>query len=309
MTITQLNYVLAVDEFRHFKKAADSCHVSQPTLSMQLQKLEDELGVILFDRTKQPIIPTEEGEKVIAQARKVLLEYHKIEEVISDNELNGPFKIGVIPTLSPYVVPLFLKSFLATYPKIQLEIEEMKTEDILKSLDKDQIDVGILVTPLFNDQVVERALYYENFKVYVCPEHELYKKEKVKEKDLVNEGLWLLNEGHCFRDQVLNICKFRNSNKQGFSFESGSLETLIRLVESAGGYTLIPEMATQNLKPSSQKLIREFEGSQPTREVSLVYSRLFLKEKHIDALEEIIIENLPPCLKTRKSKGLKVIDI
>ncbi len=309
MTITQLNYVLAVEEHRHFKKAADSCHVSQPTLSMQIQKLEEELGLIIFDRTKQPIIPTADGEKLIQQARRAIIEFNRIEEVISDNELSGTFHVGVIPTLSPYVIPLFLKDFIEKFPKVDLKIEEMKTEDIITGLERDEIDAGILVTPLHNNQFVEKPLFYENFKLYVCKDHVLSKKEKIKEKDLKEDGLWILNEGHCFRDQVLNICKLKAMPTQSFTLESGSLETLMRLVDTAGGYTLIPEMATLNIKNDAKKNIRNFEGAQPVREVSIVYSRLFLKEKHINLLEEIILENVPSCVETRKNKLLKVINI
>tara|TARA_R110002072_G_scaffold534_4_gene3741 strand:+ start:25616 stop:26545 length:930 start_codon:yes stop_codon:yes gene_type:complete len=309
MTITQLNYVLAVEEHRHFKKAADSCHVSQPTLSMQIQKLEEELGLIIFDRTKQPIIPTADGEKLIQQARRAIIEFNRIEEVISDNELSGTFHVGVIPTLSPYVIPLFLKDFIEKFPKVDLKIEEMKTEDIITGLERDEIDAGILVTPLHNNQFVEKPLFYENFKLYVCKDHVLSKKEKIKEKDLKEDGLWILNEGHCFRDQVLNICKLKAMPTKSFTLESGSLETLMRLVDTAGGYTLIPEMATLNIKNDAKKNIRNFEGAQPVREVSIVYSRLFLKEKHINLLEEIILENVPSCVETRKNKLLKVINI
>ncbi|MDC1175236.1 LysR substrate-binding domain-containing protein [Bacteriovoracaceae bacterium] len=276
---------------------------------MQIQKLEEELGLIIFDRTKQPIIPTADGEKLIQQARRAIIEFNRIEEVISDNELSGTFHVGVIPTLSPYVIPLFLKDFIENFPKVDLKIEEMKTEDIITGLERDEIDAGILVTPLHNNQFVEKPLFYENFKLYVCKDHVLSKKEKIKEKDLKEDGLWILNEGHCFRDQVLNICKLKAMPTKSFTLESGSLETLMRLVDTAGGYTLIPEMATLNIKNDAKKYIRSFEGAQPVREVSIVYSRLFLKEKHINLLEEIILENVPSCVETRKNKLLKVINI
>lgn len=309
MTITQLEYVLAVDKFRHFKKASESCFVSQPSLSMQIQKLEDELGVIIFDRSKSPVMVTIEGERVIKQARIAINEFKKIKEVLneSQNYLSGEFRIGVIPTLSPYITPIFLKPFIDNHPECKLIIEEVKTEDILDRLDKDLLDVGILVTPLGQEKYIERVLYYEKFKIFTSKEHSLFKKKDIYEKDLELDNLWLLNEGHCFRDQVLNICKFKKSKlSKNFLFESGSLETIKNLILKGGGYTLLPEMACEDLSKELKKMVKDFSGKAPVREVSLVSSRLFLKESYINALEEQIISNIPQYLTSNKGKIIPI---
>ena len=312
MTLTQLEYILAVDEFRHFNKAAKSCHVTQPTLSMQIQKLEDQLGVVIFDRSKTPIIPTMEGEKVLKQAKRVLREARAMDQVIasSKEELEGTFKVAVIPTLSAYMIPTFLGPFLEAHPKVHLEIEEAKTEDIIRYLEDDKIDAGLLVTPLHNDQILERSLYFEKFLVFAGNDHPYLKKKKIKESDLNTEDLWILDEGHCFRDQVLNICSAnRVQSKKEWTFQSGNLETLKNLVFKMGGYTLLPEMASDSLPTAQKKFIREFSNPAPYREVSLVHSRLFHKERFIDELEKVIIDNIPSYLESNKKKSMEVVEI
>lgn len=310
MTLTQLDYVLAVEKFRHFKKAAESCHVTQPTLSMQLQKLEDELEIIIFDRSKSPVLVTKEGDDFIRQARVVQREYLRLLDVAKsgETEVSGAFRLGVIPTLSPYIIPLFVEGFQKEYPGVDLTIEEMKTEDIVIALDKDELDGGLLVTPLGEDGLIERVLYYEKFQLFFNPGHELLKKKKVKEVDLDSKEVWLLNEGHCFRSQVLKICGLKKNKRQSL-FESGSLETLRNMVMKTSGYTIIPEMALEGLPTNQRKLTREFCKPIPTREVSLVYSRSFYKEKIINALEKSIISNLPSNVSSLKNKEIQIVDI
>nr|BDT29677.1 LysR substrate-binding domain-containing protein [Bacteriovorax sp. HI3] len=313
MTITQLEYVLAVDKHRHFGKAAKACNVTQPTLSMQLQKAEEELGVVIFDRSKNPILPTEEGSQIINQARSVLREYKKIFSIIDANktEVRGDFRLGVIPTLAPYVIPLFAASFVEKYPDVKLTIEEFKTEDIIDLLGRDEIDAGLLVTPIQGENFIERVLFHEPFSVFASDDHHLLKKAKVKDKDLDTSDVWLLNEGHCFRQQVLNLCKLSRDNglHDNLKFESGNLETLKNMVINSSGYTLLPELAVLNLSKEEKKHVREFQAPIPTREVSLVHNRIFLKEKIITALEESIIENLPESLTSLKKKNIEVISI
>jgi LysR family hydrogen peroxide-inducible transcriptional activator len=313
MTITQLEYVLAVNKFRHFGKAAKSCNVTQPTLSMQLQKAEEELGIILFDRSKNPILPTLEGEQIITQARVVLLEYRRIFAIIdaSKDEVRGTFKLGVIPTLAPYVIPLFAGDFVKKYPKVNLIIEEFKTEDIIELLDKDEIDAGLLVTPIIGENFIERILFHEPFSVFASKDHHLLKKTKIKEKDLNTTDVWLLNEGHCFRQQVLNVCKVSSDQGQhdNLKFESGNLETLKNMVLNSNGYTLLPHLAVLNLSSTQKNYVREFQTPIPSREVSLVHNRIFLKEKIINAIEESIIEHLPPSLASMKKKDFEIISI
>ncbi|MGB0453026.1 MAG: LysR substrate-binding domain-containing protein [Bacteriovoracaceae bacterium] len=311
MTLTQLEYVIAVNQYRHFKKAATACHVTQPTLSMQLSKLEDELGVVLFDRSKSPIIPTREGLKVIEQAQVVLKEFKRIYSIIdeSSEDLKGELRLGVIPTLSPYLVPLFAKDFAKHYPRVTLKIEEYKTEDIIKRLGNDEIDCGLLVTPLYDDSIIERSLFFESFHIFASKDHPYLKKQKINESELNYDDLWLLNEGHCFRDQVMRVCKVKHvRNDRHLQFESGNLETLKAMVVNNGGYTFLPELALNGLSASQKKLVRPFRTPIPTREVSLVHSRVFLKEKIIDAIEESILSCIPKEVKSLKRERVERID-
>lgn len=313
MTITQLEYVLAVDRYRHFGKAAKACNVTQPTLSMQLQKAEEELGVILFDRSKNPILPTDEGSQIIVQARSVLREYKKIFIIIdaAKNEVRGEFRLAVIPTLAPYVIPLFAGQFVKKYPDVNLTIEEFKTEEIIELLGRDEIDAGLLVTPIQGENFIERVLFHEPFSVFASKDHSLLSKVKIKDKDLNTSDVWLLNEGHCFRQQMLNLCKITKDQGQhdNLKFESGNLETLKNMVMNNSGYTLLPHLAVLNLSKEELKHVREFHNPIPTREVSLVHNRIFLKEKIISALEEAIVNSLPDSLVSLKKKNIEVISI
>ncbi len=313
MTITQLEYILAVEKYRHFGKAAKACAVSQPTLSMQLQKAEEELGVVFFDRSKNPILPTDEGMKIVDQARLVLREYKKIYSIIdsSKDEVRGDFLLGVIPTLAPYVIPLFAASFAKAFPLVNLIIEEFKTEEIIDLLNKDELDAGLLVTPLVGENFIERVLFHEPFSVFASENHSLLKKNKIKDKDLDASDVWLLTEGHCFRQQVLNLCKISKNTgtHDNLKFESGNLETLKNMVIHSNGYTFLPELAVLNLSAKDKLHVREFQNPIPTREVSLVHNRIFLKEKIINALELSIVDNLPNKLTSLKRKNIEIISI
>lgn len=313
MTLTQLEYVLAVNKYRHFGKAAEACHVTQPTLSMQLQKLEEELQVILFDRSKNPVLPTLDGESVISQAQNVIREYKKIFDVIDSHQqkLSGQLHLGVIPTLAPYLIPLFAKSFCQKFPEIELKIEEFQTDDIILKLERDELDAGLLVTPLHHPSVVEKVLFYETFHVFASLGHSLASKTKVKESDLQGDGLWLLTDGHCMRQQMMNICRLKPKGTQvsNLHFESGNLETLMNMVIETGGYTLIPQLALRQLSVKRKKMVLDFQSPVPTREVSLVYGRLFHKERLIEALEAEIILNLPKDIQSHKNKMLSVVEI
>lgn len=315
MTLTQLEYVVAVDKFRHFGKAAKSCFVTQPTLSMQLQKLEEELDLIIFDRSKNPIVPTLEGKLVIDQAKIVIKEHRKVAEIaqVSRNQVKGDFRLAVIPTLSPYVIPLFLKSFSENYPDVNLIIEECKTEDIISLLQSDKIDAGLLVTPLHDDSLIERVLFYEPFYLFVSPDHPLATKPEINESDLSAEEIWLLHEGHCFRDQVLKLCQRKRGGTGTLTnvrFESGNLETIQNIILRNSGYTLLPHIAVNNLSPARRKHVRELNIKPvPTREISIVHSRTFLKEKIIEAIQQEIINNAPKELRSLRGKDVGVIEI
>lgn len=314
ITLTQLAYVVAVAQFRNFGVAAKSCFVSQPTLSMQIQKLEDDLGVTLFDRSKKPVEPTVIGQKIIEQAQVALQEVFRIEELIKfeKGEISGDFRLGIIPTLAPYLLPLFLESFTQSYPKVNLIIEELQTQQIIKRLRQDEVDAGILVTPLNLNGIIEQPLFNDPFVVYLSPNHPLHKLQKISEGDLTLEDLWLLNEGHCFRDQAIAICKKVRGGGQernNLVFESGNLETLKRLVDKKFGYTLVPSLAIMDLSKSEMnKKVRFFKSPVPTREVSIVYSRCYLKKSIIEALHQKIIASMPEEFKKPTSKS-RVVDL
>jgi LysR family hydrogen peroxide-inducible transcriptional activator len=314
MTLTQLEYVLAVNRYRHFGNAAKACFVTQPTLSMQVQKLEDELGIILFDRSKSPILPTSEGELIIEQAKIVVREQKRIFDLVqrAKDELAGDFRLAVIPTLSTYILPLFLKSFVTKYPNVNLIIDEYKTEEIVAQLAADEIDAGLLVTPLHDASLIERVLYYEPFYLFVAPEHPLGKKKKIRQDDLKLEDIWLLNKGNCFRDQMLNICPEGKDEQEvvgNIRFESGNLETLKNMVLTSSGYTILPHLAVGQLSAERRKLVREFRSPVPTREVSIVYGRRVLRERVIDALQEEVLKALPGELRALDRRNVEVVEI
>ena len=309
MTFVQLQYITAIDTYRHFEMAAGHCFVTQPTLSMQVQKLEQELGIQIFDRSKQPVIPTEAGAAIIEQARKILSEKSKMGEIVQEKKgvLKGELRIGILPTLAPYLLPLFVQPFIKRYPLIKLLVHEMTTEIIVKRLKEARIDVGILATPLQEPGIREHVLFYEELLVYVSERNGAYKKNYILTKDIDPNKLWLLEEGHCFRSQMINLCELFKASKEGshFDYEAGSFETLRRMVELNDGITILPELATLDLSSSQWKLIRHFRKPVPMREVSLVVHRDFVKQRLVRVLQQEIIEAVPE--KIRQNKNLLVV--
>jgi len=297
ITLTQLEYIVAVDTYRHFGKAAEACFITQPTLSMQIKKLEEDLEVIIFDRSKQPLIPTDVGQRIIDQARIVLKQTEEITNVVKEhkNLVSGMLRIGIIPTLAPYLLPIFIGRYKKKYPNIYIKVVEQTTDNIVKLLNKDLIDVGILVTPLKEEKIIEKPIFYEEMLLYVNPEHKLHKQKLITVKDIATPEIWLLSDGHCFRDQVINLCSFiGSSNSQlPFHFEAGSLETLMNIVDREGGITIIPELARYNMAPEKLDNVRSFSNTKPLREVSLVYSRHFAKHTLINLLWTEIKASIP----------------
>ncbi len=297
VTLSQLGYIIAVDTYRHFGKAAESCSITQPTLSMQIKKLEEYLEIIIFDRTVQPLIPTEVGRKIIDQAKVVVKEADEIINIIKDckNQISGKLRIGIIPTLAPYLLPLFIGKYKKKYPDVTINVIEQTTEDIVINLNKDLIDVGILVTPLKNDKIIEKPVFYEEMLIYVNPDNQLYNQEVITPNDLSDHKIWLLSDGHCFRDQVVNLCSLMGNtdNRLPFHYEAGTLETLINFVDQEGGITLIPELAKYTMSEKRLKNIRSFTRFKPLREVSLVYSKHFSKHKLTNLMWRKILEDLP----------------
>ena len=306
-TISQLEYIIALDTFRHFGKAADHCFITQPTLSMQISKLEDNLGVKIFDRSRQPVIPTELGKTILLQARKIVNEVKKMEELIDDQRdiVSGSLRIGIIPTVAPYLIPLFATSFLEKYPEIQLSVEESLTQNTLAKLKSEEIDVGIVVGPVDDPSIREIPIYYEKFLAY-AEGLNFDEGAELSDKDLEVDRLWLLNEGHCFREQVLNICQNRNLENI-LNYQSGSLEALKRMVDKQGGVTLLPELATLDLNEVDRKKLYSFKRPTPFREVTIVLKRDYLKKRLVEALQKEIVENLPPFMKDREENELRIV--
>lgn len=311
MTIVQLEYIVAVDTYRSFVAAAEKCFVTQPTLSMQIQKLEDTLGVKIFDRSKQPVMPTEIGNDIIAQARVLLAEHQKIKEIITDRqkELSGELKIGIIPTVAPYILPRIITTFIEKYPQVKLIVWEQTTAQIIQQLKLGMIDCGILSTPLHEPMLTETPLFYENFVAYVSKNSRLSKKKSIVSEDIDLEELWVLNEGHCMRDQVLNICQRRKSTKgfQHFEYNTGSIETLKRMVDQNSGSTILPELAITELTDKQLDKVRYFKSPEPAREISIVTQKNFVKRRMIEALKAEILDFIPKRLKNKKKK--EVIEI
>ena len=309
ITLTQLEYIVAIDEYRPFATAAEKCFVTQPTLSMQIKKLEDELGVIIFDRSRQPVVPTDLGAKLIEQARMTLSATQRIKEIIQEEqqEVEGTLKIGIIPTLAPYLLPVFIGPYIRKYPAVKVEVEELVSEEIIRRLKRDMLDVGLFVTPYHDEKIVERPVFYEEMLVYAHPDSELLKKKEVGHEDIVTSDIWMLGNGHCFRNQVVNLCEMSASQHKNlpFEFESNSLETLMRIVDVEGGFTLIPELALQYMSPEKKKQVRSIANTKPLREVSVIYSRHFTKQRLITLLCDEI-KSVVPAHMLKRDRGMIV---
>ena len=291
MTITQLYYVLAVAENQNFTKAAEKCFVTQPTLSMQIQKLEDQLDVQIFDRSKKPIELTDIGKKIVKQARNIVNESYRIQDIVDQQKgfIGGEFKLGIIPTVMPTLLPMFLKSFIKKHPKIKLKIEELTTEEIITRIKDGHLDAAIAATPLEDESIKERVLYFEPFVCYIPKDHRLHSNKKIDVSDLDIDDMLLLEDGHCFRDGVINLCKvFKNHTDDQFQLESGSIETLIKLSNEGLGMTLLPYLHTLYVHGKEKENLHYFNEPSPAREVSIIYHKSELKMQIIEALQDAI---------------------
>lgn len=291
MTITQLYYVLAVAENQNFTKAAEKCFVTQPTLSMQIQKLEDQLDVQIFDRSKKPIELTEIGKKIVNQAKNIVNEAERIKDIVDQQKgyVGGEFRLGIIPTIMPTLLPMFLKTFIKRYPKVKLKIEELTTDEIIQRINDGHLDAAIVTTPLKNDSIKERPLFYEPFVSYIPKGHRLYEKKKIDVSDLEIDDMLLLEDGHCFRDGVINLCKsFKQHDEDPFQLESGSIEMLVKLSNEGLGMTLLPYLHTLDIKEVEKPNLHHFNDPVPAREVSIIYHKSELKMQIIEALHGVI---------------------
>lgn len=291
MTITQLYYVLAVAEHQNFTKAAEKCFVTQPTLSMQIQKLEDQLDIQIFDRSKKPIELTEIGKKIVTQAKNIVNEADRIKDIVDQQKgfVGGEFRLGIIPTIMPTLLPMFLKTFIKRYPKVKLKIEELTTDEIIQRINDGHLDAAIATTPLENESIKERPLFYEPFVSYIPKGHRLFEKKKIEVSDLEIEDMLLLEDGHCFRDGVINLCKtFKQHDDDKFQLESGSIEMLVKLSNEGLGMTLLPYLHTLDIKESEKQNLHHFNEPTPAREVSIIYHKSELKMQIIEALHNVI---------------------
>lgn len=305
LNIQQLEYVVAVDTYRHFATAAEKCFVTQPTLSMMIKKMEDSLGTMLFDRSRQPVVPTAAGEKIIRQARLVLAELARMAELVDEEtrHVGGDFSLGIIPTAAPYLLPLFVHRFAKAWPQVRLHIREMTTQQIVEALETQELDAGLLATPLKLNNITEHVLYYEKFAVYAGRDEKILKKKHVSAPDLQDSELWLLEEGHCLRNQVLNLCKLKKNNEfHNVQYESGSIATLIKMVNRNGGLTIIPALAIDDLEDKHKKNLRYFKDPEPVREMSLVTYKHFAKKAVLQALKQEIENVLPEAMQDKKGK-------
>lgn len=292
MTITQLQYVLAVAEYQNFTLAAEKSFVTQPTLSMQVQKLEDELDILIFDRSKKPIGITEVGSKIVAQAKNIVNEANRIKDIVDQEKgfIGGEFTLGIIPTIMPTLLPMFLKTFIKKYPKVNLIIKEQNTENLIRNLQDGHLDAAIAATPLEIEYIKERPLYYEPFVGYVPPTHRLGKSLQLIPEDLDISDVLLLRDGHCFREGVINLCNAsKKYSDEHFELQSGSFETLINLSNEGLGMTLLPFLNTIELDDKKKQNLKFFKNPSPAREVSLIYHKSELKIQITEALYDAIV--------------------
>ena len=307
MTLQQLQYVIALDTHKQFVKAAESCFVTQPTLTLQLKKLEEEISTVLFDRSSQPLEPTPMGKRFIAQAKKVLWEADELKQLVNNDkeEINGTYKVGIIPTLAPNLLALFISDFIEYHPKTKLVIEELQSELIIDMLNNKQLDIGILSAPLHESNIREIPLFDEPFLVFTDEQHEILAHKTVNEKQLPADGLWVLKEGHCFRDQTLNICAFEPSEQhKNVVMEGASIDTLKKLIRQVKGYTLIPELSYDD-KNDARNVVA-FQDPKPVRSICIAVHKHFTKERLINELKTSILSNIPDSFeKNTKTRMVK----
>lgn len=313
MTITQLEYVVAVATYKSFVAAAEKSFVTQPTLSMQIQKLEEELGIRIFDRNKHPIAVTEIGEAIVAQSKILLAEASKVYELIQKEQetVSGTFRLAVIPTIAPYIIPSLLNHYAEHFPDVKLKIREMETKQIIAALWNNELDAALVSTPLEESSIKEYPLFYEPFVAYFSKDEKALEKRMITAADIAFERMWLLNEGHCMRNQVLDLCSDHIQKLQSerpFQYESSNVETLRKMVDKNKGLTVLPELATFEFKEDEAERVRYFEDPEPVREVSLITNNYFVKMSLLESLSKEILALLPEKMHVQK-KNRKVLRI
>jgi LysR family transcriptional regulator, hydrogen peroxide-inducible genes activator len=305
MTLQQLEYILALDKTRHFVRAAEMCSVTQPTLSTMVQKLEDELGCLIFDRSMQPIEPTEAGKQILQQAQIILFNIRQLKEnvVSMKGGLTGSLSLAMIPTIAPYLLPKFIAAFRKSFPEISLQVTELRTETIIEKLNAAEIDMAILATPLDNPKILEVPLYYEKFVAYISPDDPIYCKQELTPSDMPIENLWVLEEGHCLRNQVLNFC---DHNVHTSTIEAGSIDTLVKIVDINCGYTIIPELHIDFLTEQQKKNLRPIVRPEATREISMIIRHDYVREGLMNAVADSIKQIIPAYMLDERLKKFAI---
>lgn len=295
MTIQQIEYVLAVSKYRHFAKAAEHCNVTQPTLSAMIQKLEDELEAKIFDRNTQPVSVTEIGEKIIEQAKQITEYFSKIKDIVLEEKktVEGVFKLAVLPTIAPYLLPRFFPNMMLKYPKLDIRVIEMKTSQVAKALKEGEVDAAIIANEIKDSMFINNILFYEEFFVYTSRKERIFEKERVKTTDITGERLWLLDEGHCFRDQMIKFCQLEKVRLNQIAYSLGSMETFMRMVESGKGITFIPQLAIEQFSDEQKEMVRPFAIPTPTRPIVLVTKNNFIKYSILNEINNEISNSIP----------------
>lgn len=311
MNLQQLEYIIAVEQEKNFVKAASKCFITQATLSMMIKKLEDELGLKIFDRSKQPVMPTREGQQIIDYAKRIIGEASMLKEFAGElkGEIAGELRLGVIPTLAPYLLPLFLKEISRKIPQMKIKIRELITEDIIRMIKHGEMDAGLLATPLHDPLIAEHPLFYEEFFAYAAQSEKLPQKKYILPAHIKPDHLWLLEEGHCMRNQLVNFCSLKKQDEtSSLYYEAGSIETLINLVDMGEGITILPRLATLRLSASQKKKLREFAPPKPAREISLITRLHFPRKKLLHKLMNEITASVKKNIAV-DGKGMRIIDL
>lgn len=311
MNIQQIEYTIAVSKFRNFGQAAEHCFITQSTISTMVGRLEEELGILLFDRKTKPLTVTKEGETVIEQLEVIMSEIENLHQLVSalKGAMNGTLRIGAIPTVAPYLLPLFLYDFIKKYPSIHFEISEIPTGKIMESLKNRSLDIGIVSTPLHDADLLEFPLYNEPFLLFDKGEMPLQKGFQVSEIDL--KRLWLLEEGHCMRTQVEKICNLKHErNLNGnLEYKSGTIDTLIKFVNKNKGVTLLPQLATLDLPPQEVAALKTFYEPIPVRTVGLIVHKHFVKHELLQQLKTAIEQKIKPLIQQNTLKEAVILPL
>ena len=313
MTIQQLEYIIAVDEYRQFVRASEVCGMTQPTLSMMIRKLEEELDVRIFDRSDSPINPTPMGKQIIEQAKVTLMQFNKIRELVENeqNLISGSFNLGVIPTIAPYMVPELLREKDTKLNEFSLILRESTTTNIIADLLSGKLDGGLMAGPLNHPGLVEYPIYYEKFYAYIAPSDTEWDSKTIDLDSIDIKNVWLLESEHCLRGQIERLCRMKNSvssDDSSVRYEAGSIDTLINIVDLNSGMTVVPEMSAMTLSEERQGNLREFKDITAVREVSLVVSKDYVRRKMLNAVLDIINDSVPKSMKNPDLKKF-VVDL